>query len=83
MLDTQALDYGVDAITDRLVSEAGTLVCTALERFFRLGGEPMSEQETTDCIIYQLSQIGSKFKEEVDRRLGDMAEDGIVSSNRN
>ena len=83
MLSDATLDYGVEAITDHLVNEAGELVTNTLLRYFKLGGTPMSEQEITDCCIYQLSAIGSKFKEEVDRRLGSMAEDGIVSRNRN
>lgn len=83
MLDNLALDYGVEAITDRLVNEAGEMVTEALARYFKLGGTPMSEQEITDVCIYQLSGIGRRFKEEVDRRLGQMADDGIISSTRN
>lgn len=83
MLDNQDLDYGIEAFTDRLVNEAGEMVTEALARYFKHGGTPMSEQEITDVCIYQLSGIGRRFKEEVDRRLAQMADDGIVSSTRN
>ena len=83
MLSTEALDYGVDQFTQRLVNQAGELVTDAMATYIKIGGNPGSEQDITDAIIYQLDAIGRKFKEEVDKRLGDMAEDGIVSRNRN
>ena len=83
MLDNLTLDYGIESFTEQLVDQAGELVTEALARYFKLGGTPMSEQEITDVCIYQLSGIGRRFKEEVDRRLASMADDGIISSTRN
>lgn len=83
MLSTEDLDYGVEAFTQRLVNEAGEMVTDAMATYLKIGGDPGSEQDITDALIYQLDAIGRKFKEEVEKRLGDMAEDGIVSRNRN
>ena len=83
MLSTEDLDYGVEAFTQRLVNEAGEMVTDAMATYIKIGGDPGSEQDITDALIYQLDAIGRKFKEEVNKRLGDMAEEGIVSRNRN
>ena len=83
MLSTEDLDYGVEAFTQRLVNEAGEMVTDAMATYLKIGGDPGSEQDITDALIYQLDAIGRKFKEEVEKRLGDMAADGIVSRNRN
>ena len=83
MLSTEDLDYGVEAFTQRLVNEAGEMITDAMATYLKIGGDPGSEQDITDALIYQLDAIGRKFKEEVEKRLGDMAADGIVSRNRN
>ena len=83
MLSKEDLDYGVEAFTQRLVNEAGEMVTDAMATYLKIGGDPGSEQDITDALIYQLDAIGRKFKEEVEKRLGDMAADGIVSRNRN
>ena len=83
MLSKEDLDYGVEAFTQDLVNEAGEMVTDAMAIYLKIGGDPGSEQDITDALIYQLDAIGRKFKEEVEKRLGDMAADGIVSRNRN
>lgn len=83
MLSTEDLDYGVEAFTQRLVNEAGEMVTDAMATYLKIGGNAGSKQDITDALIYQLDAIGRKFKEEVEKRLGDMAADGIVSRNRN
>ena len=82
MLSKEDLDYGVEAFTQDLVNEAGEMVTDAMAIYLKIGGGG-SEQDITDALIYQLDAIGRKFKEEVEKRLGDMAADGIVSRNRN